>query len=333
MKNDEIRHSFRVFIKSLELYCGEMDIWLAPSQQKEMADSIGGEISTLQRLGILGLTSLNLDDDAEYATDSEEDACDNESDAVESRDSALVQWPFSACYGLRSVYNRLGKAGRAIFNDWDNLLSDPDFENEVEIESATDCQVYSGPPMANYIHDSDLLLQIFNFCGYQDLARCRSACHGWKSTLDSSNEFWREVYLVEFPVHVSDPRARSSNMDKENWKGLLVAKVLNERNLFHRRHQATGYKHRICPYIGCSHVLKSQRLEDMHLSSHMIKDSTNKANSGTNVQRKRIKRRLQSGSDIEKAERRGSPRTKKVRQALNLQQSKDEVVPIRVRPS
>ena len=342
--DDAILGDFRTFVKRLELHCGEINLWFLPWQQKDCPDTIAAELSTLQRLGILGWTTLTFDDDTEdVATLEEDSSIENESDAAaefELQDRALVQWPFSPLYDLRSAYERIGKDGRRAFNDWDTLLTDAEFDTNLEIEVAAS-QSRTGPPMADYVHHSDLLVQIFRFCAPHDLVRCRIVCQGWKSTLDSSNSLWRDVYQARFPIHELDPRSKFSHWDQEDWKVLFVAKTLNERSLCHRRHHSTGYKHRTCPYIGCNHVLKSQRLEDVHLASHSssflrkVDGSTasaakkqkqkqkKKANSDSSETTTKKKRHLTSGKTDHEIPSRGASKvgTKKARRACSREGS------------
>lgn len=282
---------FISFIKTLELHCGDMETWFEPRQQQGPADCLTGEVSTLHRLGILGLTSLIFDDDTEYATNPHIHESESEMDpstATERQDGALVQWPFSDQCGLHAAYHRVGEDGRRKFNEWDKLLTDPDYEKDIPLGPDAFRDVDTAPPMADYVHHSELLLQIFHFSSYQDIVRCRQVCQWWKAAVDSSNDFWWDVYRFHFPVHPLDPLWPSTDRDAENWKGHFVVKVINERNLFHRRHHGTGYKHRTCPFIGCSHVLKSQRLEEMHLASH-IKGAAKKVASSTKEEGKQAK--------------------------------------------
>jgi len=261
------------------------------------------------------LTSLTFDDedgdnhDEVYETSTCEEEVDDGIKENESRvdigreDKALIQWPFSSGYDVRSAYDRLGKTkGRSIFHDWDTMLTSQhlvvvnEMEEDSLSEQSQDC-LPSGPPMTDYIHHSDLLRQIFSFCVYQDLIQCQFVCQNWKSMIDSSNILWRDVYMGQFPIHLADPRWNESKWNQQNWKVLFITKVLNERNLFHRRNQSTGYKHRTCPFIGCNHVLKSQRFEEIHIASHLTVDVKDSPTGSTTCTRTRGTRTTKKKGD------------------------------------
>lgn len=263
MRKDEICQDLRQFAKYLEVHCGEIERWFAP--QEIQGSNIASEIAALQRLGILGLTSMQIMDD---------DVCiDDES--INSKealtDESLRHWPFSPPFDLCSAYQLLGRDGRPRFNDWDKLLTDPDFDNNLEFDCEKDPVESVGPPIGEYIHDSDLLLQIFRFCDYSDLVQCQLVCHAWQRSLkDTTGDvLWKQAYLHRFPIVKSDPCLHGSDPSMEkSWKKVFSVKLLHERNLLHRRHSATGYKHRTCPYLGCYHVIKSAKLESIHLAFH-----------------------------------------------------------------
>ncbi len=275
------QQEFQSFVTSLEIHCGEIDIWFTLMEQRVL-DQNNGELQALQKLGILGITDFMLHDDIEELVHEEKKhdwfGCDD-TRSQSLLDGALHTWPFSYPYDLRSAYERAaGKETKTKFIHWNKLLSSKDFNeesshwNDGSNERRGD-RKSSGPPLTDYIDNHDLLLQVFQNSNYQDIFRCRQVCKVWKSMIDSSNCLWREVYISRFPVHPADARAHGQNANEEDWKRLLIQKVSVERTLLYRRNQQTGYKHQICSYIGCYQILKSERSEVSHFASHARQDA------------------------------------------------------------
>lgn len=254
-----------------------MSWWFDPKEM-DVLDGTNAPFCALQRLGILGLTSsLNFHEENESPA---LDVAKSETDNVETRreysEVALRDWPFCKPYDLRSAYERVGVDGRTKFEDWDSLLTNPDFDEHLgrlleDRKQGKIRRASTGPPLTDYIDNPDLLLQVFQYSGYQEIVKCRQVCGAWMTMIDSANSLWHEVYRSRFPLRPSDPRGglqEASSPQQENWKRLFIQKFIVERSLLHRRHQGTGWKHRTCSYVGCYHVLKSERLEAMHYTYH-----------------------------------------------------------------
>lgn len=272
---DAIRQEFQSFIGSLEIHCGEIGLWFTTREQR-LLDNSNPELQTLQRLGILGFTSLFACDETENVNEIESKHGNDGSEEktpLECLDDALLSWPFSQPFDLRSAHDRAGKDTKTWFIDWDKLLTSRNFNEDCAkwIESACKSQgddyQSSGPPLTSYIDNPDLLLQVFQTLGYADIGNCRQVCKTWDSMIASSDCLWRELYLSHFLVPCADTRLQAATENKD-WQRLCMQKVLMERSLCNRRNQQTGYKHRTCPYIGCLHIIKSERLESLHFVSH-----------------------------------------------------------------
>jgi hypothetical protein len=292
----KIQENFQSFLTNLAIRFGEKRWWFDANEMDSL-DLSNTRFCTLQRLGILGLTSLNVEDDEETETllVTPNTAAKSDTNSIvtnyqlhSSEEEALQDWPFSEPFDLRSAYDRVGLDGRTKFEDWDSLLSARDFdENLGRLEDQRSGKVgdrnTAGPPLTDYIGNPDLLLHIFQYSGYQEIVKCRQVCNVWKTMIDSSNCLWLDIYRSRFSVHPADPRTGSNEsgmstvQQEEDWNGLFIQKLIVERSLLHRRHQGTGWKHRTCSFIGCYHILKSERLEAMHYIYHQRQSAAKKA--------------------------------------------------------
>jgi len=267
---DEIKNRFQSFVKTMEVHCGEVNLWFN-AHQRQTLDDRNEAFRMLQRLGILGLTSSMGFAAGEEGSN---DICEPPMEAV---DEALQSWPFSKPFCLRSAHGRAGKAGKDKFDDWGMLLTSVDFDRLLEVRcSLTHRSRTAGSPLTDHIDNPDLLQQIFHYCDFQDIGKCRQVCQSWKTMIDSSNSLWQDVYRSSFELHPDDPKAQGPALgsEQEDWSRLVMQKVVMERSLMHRRNEGTGWKHRTCAYVGCYHVLKSERLAALHYASHARQAAT-----------------------------------------------------------
>jgi hypothetical protein len=296
LQEDEIHYEFKQSLSFFALRCGESKYWTNATMDWSERNRI---LHTLQKVGVLGL--MDLTDNEAPGSAREEDTSgrmdtSNSSSNHGHNESSMQCWPFSAPYDIRSAFMRMRREGMVTPKDWALLLSSPTHDEEVALSEKYRKQKKSrqthvqGPPISDYLGSTDLLCLIFSFCGYKRLVKLRGVCQTWKDTIDTSNSLWHAAYRSRFGFLSQDPRA-NQQLSKEDWRSLFPPKWLAEQNVRFQRHGTTGWKYKICGYIGCFHVLKSARQETKHYDVHARKEAAEERSRTRTIKKSQAKKK------------------------------------------
>lgn len=136
-------------------------------------------------------------------------------------------------------------------------------------------------------------MQHLFFCGPKRLAKIPQVCKAWKSLSDTVSEtLWANAYLAKYknyrwlspgaeqrylvatgaipPITFSESPTTENTIERRwVWKDVFIRKQIAEKIVGFKRNPRTGYKHRICNYIGCLEILKSANQERKHDKIHL----------------------------------------------------------------
>lgn len=268
---EQTREALNALATHLEIYFGESKWWF--SDTCELQGEASDLLCTLQRLGILGVTGFQNEDDG-FSTVGK---------AILPDHSTLLPWPYSSSHNVHAAFRRIDD-GKTQLGDWSHLLTDPSLDNMVEIrlqsgngsrKELRGCEYLS---LMACLDNPDLLVQVFQFLSFADVVKCRQTCRDLMAFIDESNNLWCSLYQSHFRLRHGEV---NNNLSSEKWKSLCMKKWVAKRSLVHRRNQTTGWKHRICPYVGCYHILKSERLEAAHYATHLRRRTKTKSSSSS----------------------------------------------------
>lgn len=227
---------------------------------------------TLQEYEILGLVELSALDEADdtFLCSSEKKP---KNDSTSS--TAFSMWPFEEPYTLSSAYLRLNttnKKDNLCPKEFRDCMSYPTHYRDL-LTAASARQAYtttesapkSCPPLLHYIN-GDIQRSVISYLNHVELLRARGVCRYWKSVIDDGGEssMWQQAYSQIFGPY----KTESAQVDRD-WMSLYRVKYLSEQNLHFQRNPRTAYKHRTCSYLGCLHVLKSEKQQVRHEERHV----------------------------------------------------------------
>jgi hypothetical protein len=289
LHDDEIHKEFHECITYITIHYGESKYWVDSNMIPQEREKF---LHTLLRVGILGLVDMS-DAVSGFTTFDEisnkdegsglvDASCMVKEDSIMSSapnkqsTTAIKCWPFTEPHDLRSAYLRMKRDGIGIPIEWTSLLSCRSHDEEIQLrekrqEKPEQQKKSQCPPMMDYLN-SDILSLVFSFFGYKRLVKIRTVCQIWKQIVDDSSTLWHGAYRSRFGFFSGDPHA-NQELSKENWRSLFDAKWLAEQNIRFKRHGATGFKYRICRYIGCLHVVTSLDREKRHHEAHTRKEA------------------------------------------------------------
>ena len=127
---------------------------------------------------------------------------------------------------------------------------------------------------------NDIIQHMFAYLGYKRLVRARSVCREWKDLADRP-ELWYRIYRLRYGFHPDDPAGRKPVQDGD-WKHAFVEAWTAERSIRLRRNWSSGWKARLCRYVGCLQVCTSQKQAQRHEASHRRPASRIRKLAGTN---------------------------------------------------
>ena len=285
LEDDSLHSEFRESMTFLAINYGESKYWVDRNMLPQEARRF---LKTLQRVGILGLVEMTeamselktiVSDDGQNAVGRRGLLISNA--AVQERmrpfvttkcEPPLRRWPFAQPYDLRSAYRRLQGTNDGFASSFVRLLSPPGHDETLQLPTKahnkpTCPEKKEMPRITDYLN-KDILRLLFSFCGYKRLVKNREVCQTWKEIVDNTNTLWYAAYHSRFGFSLHDPSI-GEDVSKRNWQTLFYQKWLVEQNIRFRRHGATGWKHRTCRYIGCLHVLRSEKRERRHYKMHL----------------------------------------------------------------
>jgi len=119
-------------------------------------------------------------------------------------------------------------------------------------------------PLTEYVNE-EVLRHVFSFLGYKRVTHLRSVCRDWKSAADC-NSVWHQLYSSRFGLVEDD--ALAHDIFSSPWKKMFVDKWRAERAIRFQHHKKTFWRLRICPRVGCLHVLKTPKQAERHRAKH-----------------------------------------------------------------
>jgi hypothetical protein len=246
---------------------------------------------TLQEYDILGLVELSAWEEAE---DSASHSLDKDRTQQDASSKALHSWPFEEAYTLSGAYLRLANATTtattttttttttsALPNKKDDsfpeefrdcMSSPTHYQDLVAAASAREASTItkkesppkSVPPLLDYLN-ADIQQNVMGHLNHVELLRARGVCQDWKSLIDDGKlSLWHHAYS-----HYFGPYKTEAPVGDRDWMSLFHVKYLNEVNLNFQRNAKTAYKHRTCSYLGCMHVVKSDKQRAQHEERHV----------------------------------------------------------------
>jgi hypothetical protein len=232
----------------LSLTFGNAAYWFHASLSEQQCDSL---FQTLQKAGVFGISDglLSLD-----------------WDQVKSDDNLFTEpWPFSFDNSLRRVGISVdpflkGRSLSALLSclSPSNGVSEPTLTTGITLAGAA--KAVPGDVHIMTTLNDDLIHHVFSFLDYKNLQVMRTVCKEWQTIADRSR-MWNELFLNCFGFEKDDVMAKNYNDDrwKEHFKGRWI---IERENRF--KCSKTGWKYRVCGYVGCLQTLRSESQYKKH---------------------------------------------------------------------
>jgi len=271
--HDTISSDFQSFVNTLSIHYGNSSVpWLCLFSNND--DNQELVISTLQRLGILGISALETK--KEEANASAGTASKFYKTDDELRNRATASWPFGNLFSIRCAMERIerdvlsldgGKnVSRVLLARRPHELNHLDARKRKKGSGAimrANKKRKSADAVFDYLHDDDIFAHIFSFSGFRRLVKIQQVCKKWKSIVDSRSEyFWEDCYIKKFGSF------QGSRPTQKTWKDLFVRKYITEQSIRYKRNSRSGYKYRTCSYLGCLQILRTSDQERKHTAMH-----------------------------------------------------------------
>jgi hypothetical protein len=236
---------------------------------------------TLQEYDILGLVELSAWEEAE---DNASHSPDKDRTQHDASSKALHSWPFEEAYTLSGAYLRLAntttttsalpnKKDDSLPKEFRDCMSSPThYQDLVAAASAREASTITKkesppkpvPPLLDHLN-ADIQQNVMGHLNHAELVRARGVCQYWKSLIDDDKpSLWHHAYS-----HYFGPYKTEAPVGDRDWMSLFHVKYLGEGNLNFQRNTKTAYKHRTCSYLGCLHVLKSDKQQAQHEERHV----------------------------------------------------------------
>jgi F-box-like len=136
------------------------------------------------------------------------------------------------------------------------------YNSDLAIGSTT--VVLPPPAPVDVSFPGDVLEAIFLFLGFQEVSQTiRLVCKEWRDLADRAG-IWYTFYRGHFGIYESDPRKKQV---AKCWKQLFVNRHLDEQSIGFR-YTASGWRVRLCGYVGCSHLMRTAAMKRKHYQSH-----------------------------------------------------------------
>jgi len=273
-QKDSIYDAFALLINNLACSFDDIQDWLLSSRREEDSETEQLVVATLQGLGILGAASFLDDGTAE-----------EQGNHHDGRNKVHEIWAWSAPkpLELHRVYQQMvvppPQHGYACAKQYGqgtncalatNLLSKLDHDRQQtpahEKNNNVDYTLIhetdkKATPIEEFLGD-DVMRCMFSFLGYKKLLKIRLCCKAWKDLADE-DRLWYPLYAKKFGVlgnASSSEQATGTMSSKTLWKDRFIGKWVAKSEIKFQSNQRTGFKYRICGYMGCHQVLKGGKL-------------------------------------------------------------------------
>ena len=131
--------------------------------------------------------------------------------------------------------------------------------------------------------DDNVLQHIFSFLNFKSITTMRAVCATWMENADA-NRCWLSLYDAKYGIRSDDPllqTTKTSEMNflhhrslQQDWKRLFMSRWLIGREIRFRYSRVDPtWKVRICPFVGCLHVLSSPLQLQKHCKVHEKKQT------------------------------------------------------------
>jgi F-box domain len=276
---DSIKEEFESLVAVLAGSCGNAKYWFPESVSGPKTTCDNRTVRALQSLGILGERSLLL-----VSADSAKAVTEKKGpEALEQTRSKtrFVQWMDPKPRKLRDAFRLLQWLPWEPYERFSNrgihatLLSDLDHDNKI-------VEAKEAPAALPVNHlDEDLLRNIFSFMGYKKLVKVRRVCKVFRE-LSDEDRLWLPLYRARFcgmlHNHLEFQKQAASTINTKVWKDHFKDKMLHQRDIrcgftFEGK---KVFRHCVCPHVGCTEVIRSQKHREKHCEWHQFQRSSSK---------------------------------------------------------